>query len=277
MMLPSQRAEVIGNEVSPISSWKLSTAREEIELEDRAFKTHTDCDGKVSIWSKFGSVGIADIFLVGVCGVFGGFLQKLGVWSWFFGGVDVVVRWCNVVFWQSLFGLRKMRQILGIYFLGVPFWECGEDSPDARRSERVRNYSLRPASVLVLWVCCGLIVVMTVVEDLADAATCAFGDFACALGGTDAYVLSGDACALADVAGGVDGVEGHEVAGAFADALGCGSGSLGGVLADIAGSAAYVAAGATGLGLCLSGRGLRVLGRDALGACGEGYGEQRDR
>ena len=118
---------------------------------------------------------------------------------------------------------------------------------------------------------------MAVVEDLADASTCAFGDFACALGGTDAYVLSGDACALAYVAGGVDGVEGNEVAGAFADALGCGSGSLGGVFADVAGSAANVATGTTGLlGLRLSGRGLRVLGRDALGAGGEGQGEERD-
>jgi hypothetical protein len=49
---------------------------------------------------------------------------------------------------------------------------------------------------------------MAVVEDLADAATCALGDFACALTGTDTDVLAGDGCAFADVAGGVDGVEG---------------------------------------------------------------------
>jgi len=140
----------------------------------------------------------------------------------------------------------------------------------------VRGYSLRPALVLVLWVGCGLVVVMAVVEDLADAATCAFGDFAGALDGADAYVLSGDACSLAYIAGGVDGVECDEVASAFADALGCGSGSLGGVFADVASSAAYIAAGATGLGLCLSGRGLRVLRKDALGASREGYGEERD-
>ena len=60
---------------------------------------------------------------------------------------------------------------------------------------------------------------MAVMEDLADAATCAFGDFACALGGTDAYVLSGDACALADVAGGVDGVVSDEILSSF---LNCG-------------------------------------------------------
>ena len=134
----------------------------------------------------------------------------------------------------------------------------------------MRGYSLRPAAVLVLWIDCGLVVVMAVVEDLADAATRAFGDFACALDGADAYVLSGDACSLAYIAGGVDGVECDEVASAFADALGCGSGSLGGVLADVAGSAADVAAGTTGLGLGLSGRGLRVLRRDALWAEGEG-------
>jgi hypothetical protein len=121
---------------------------------------------------------------------------------------------------------------------------------------------------------------MAMVEDFADAAACALGDFACALGGTDTDVLSGDACALADVAGGVDGVEGDEIAGAFADALGCLSGSLGGALADVAGTAADVTAGAAGLGLWRGlrlsggwGRGgwiLGVLGGDPLAADGEG-------
>ena len=117
---------------------------------------------------------------------------------------------------------------------------------------------------------------MAVVEDFADAATCALGDFTCALGGTDADVLAGDACTFADIAGGVDGVESDEIAGAFADALGCLSGSFRGALAYVSGSAADVTAGAAGLGL---GRGLRlswgggvlvVLGGDALGADGEG-------
>ena len=85
-----------------------------------------------------------------------------------------------------------------------------------------------------------------------------------------------DIFAFADVAGGVDGVEGDEIAGAFADALGCLSGSFRGALAYVSGSAADVTAGAAGLGL---GRGLRlgwgggvlvVLGGDALGADGEG-------
>jgi hypothetical protein len=127
---------------------------------------------------------------------------------------------------------------------------------------------------------------MAVVEDFADAAACALGDFACALGGTDADVLAGGACALADVLRGSYGVEGDEIAGAFADALGCLSGSFASPLADVAGSAADVTAGAAGLGVD---RGLRlggglgwggwvlgVLGVDVLGAEGEGYSEERE-
>jgi hypothetical protein len=98
---------------------------------------------------------------------------------------------------------------------------------------------------------------MAVVEDFADAATCALGDFTCALRGTDADILAGDACAFADVFRGSGGVKGDEIACAFADTLGCRSGSLGGALADIAGSAADVTAGAAGLGL---GRGLGLGG-----------------
>jgi hypothetical protein len=114
--------------------------------------------------------------------------------------------------------------------------------------------------------------VMAMVEDFADAAACALGDFACALGSTDAHVLAGDSCALADVAGSIDGVEGDEIACAFADALRRGSGSFGGALAYVAGSAADVTAGAAGLGLLLrlGGCGLAGLGDRALGADGEG-------
>jgi hypothetical protein len=80
-----------------------------------------------------------------------------------------------------------------------------------------------PPRALVLWVGWGrgCVVVMAVVEDFADAATCALGDFACALRGADADVLAGDACAFANVFRGSSGVEGDEIAGAFADALGC--------------------------------------------------------
>jgi len=118
---------------------------------------------------------------------------------------------------------------------------------------------------------------MAMVEDFADPATCSPGDFARALRGTDADVLAGDGCAFADVAGGVDGVEGDEIAGTFADALGCGSGSFGGAFADIAGSAADVTSGAAGLGLWRSlslGGGLRSsvcgLGGSTLAADDEG-------
>jgi hypothetical protein len=86
-------------------------------------------------------------------------------------------------------------------------------------------------------------------EDFADATARTLGDLACTLGCADADVLAGYGCAFADVAGGVDGVEGDEIAGPFADALGCGSGTSCGALADVAGSAADVAARATGLRL----------------------------
>jgi hypothetical protein len=88
---------------------------------------------------------------------------------------------------------------------------------------------------------------MAVVEDFADAAACALGDFACALRRADADVLACFACAFADIFRGSGGVEGDEIAGAFADALGCLSSSFSGALADVAGSAADVTAGAAGL------------------------------
>jgi hypothetical protein len=147
-----------------------------------------------------------------------------------------------------------------------------------RRYEWARDLShpvWRFLASLVLWVW-GRVVVMAVVEDFADAATCALGDFACALGGANADVLAGDTCTLADVAGGVEGVEGDEIAGTFADALGCGSCSLGSALADVSGSAADVTAGAAGLGLWRGlslgwglGWGGVVLGGNARGANGE--------
>jgi hypothetical protein len=110
---------------------------------------------------------------------------------------------------------------------------------------------------------------MAVVEDFADAAACTLGDFACALSGTDADILTGDGRAFADIAGGFAGVEGDEIAGTFADALGCRSGSLGSALADVAGSAADVTAGAAGLGLW-RGLGLSLGGGLRWGGCGLG-------
>jgi hypothetical protein len=89
---------------------------------------------------------------------------------------------------------------------------------------------------------------MTVVEDFADSSTCPLGDFGCALARSHADVLTGNACALADAACGVDGVQSYKIAGTFADTLGCSSGSLSGTLANVARSAAEVTAGAAGLG-----------------------------
>jgi hypothetical protein len=52
-----------------------------------------------------------------------GILRKRRVWVWFLGGENVVKCVVNVVFWQSLFQWWKMRQVLGIYFSGFPFWD----------------------------------------------------------------------------------------------------------------------------------------------------------
>lgn len=90
---------------------------------------------------------------------------------------------------------------------------------------------------------------MAMMEDFADATTCALSDFSGSLSGSDADVLSSTDCAFANITGSVDGVEGDEIAGAFADALGCCSRSPGSALADIPGSTTNVSAGATGLAL----------------------------
>ena len=140
----------------------------------------------------------------------------------------------------------------------VGLWASGQNNT-GDRIVNIRSLVLR-----------GRLLVMAVVEDFADAATCALDDLACALGGTNADVLARDTCAFANVACGVDGVEGDEIAGALADALGCLSGSLGGALADVSGSAADVTARAAGLGLGLGWGGLGVLGGNALAGDGEG-------
>jgi hypothetical protein len=114
--------------------------------------------------------------------------------------------------------------------------------------------------------------VVAVVEDFADAAASSLGDLSGAFGGSDADVLAGDDSAFADGSGGVDGVEGDEVAGSFADAFGCCSGALGGALADVSSSAADVTAGAAGWGWGLrlggSWSGLGVLGAGGPGGDG---------
>jgi hypothetical protein len=129
---------------------------------------------------------------------------------------------------------------------------------------------------------------MVMVKYLANPPACAFGDLAGSLGGAHADVLAGNGRALSDIAGGVDGVEGDEIARAFPDSLGGGAGALGRPFADVARAAANLAAGAAVLGLKLGGRlgcvarlrrrglGLAVLAGGLLAADSEGEGEQSD-
>ena len=98
---------------------------------------------------------------------------------------------------------------------------------------------------------------MVMVENLADSSTCALCDFACAFGGADADVLAGDRCTLADIACSVDRVEGDKVVRTFSDTLGGRSCTLGGSFADVSGTPAEIAIGATLMGL-LGGRPRRV-------------------
>jgi hypothetical protein len=90
---------------------------------------------------------------------------------------------------------------------------------------------------------------MMMVEYFANSSTCAFGDFACALGGADADVLARDGAAFADIAGSIEWVKRHEVAGAFAHSLGRCSGALAGSFADVSRAPADVATGAALMGL----------------------------
>ncbi|WP_433984313.1 hypothetical protein RBB78_04685 [Tunturiibacter empetritectus] len=45
-----------------------------------------------------------------------GFLRNRGVWTWFFGWLDVVECVVNVVLMHHTFWPLKMRQVFGIYF-----------------------------------------------------------------------------------------------------------------------------------------------------------------
>ena len=123
---------------------------------------------------------------------------------------------------------------------------------------------------------------MAMVEDFADSAAGSLRNLARALGCSDADVLAGYSCTLANVFRGSDGMKRDEIACAFADAFGCSPGSPGGSLADVASSAADVTAWAAGLGRWRGlglrggwrggrrgGGGLRILGKGALAADSE--------
>jgi hypothetical protein len=113
---------------------------------------------------------------------------------------------------------------------------------------------------------------MVMVEYFADASACAFGDFACALGGAHADVLASDGSAFAHIAGGLDRVKCDKIARAFPNTLGRRSSALGGSFADVPSASADVATRATlvrllpGGRLHRAGRLRRGLGLAALGA-----------
>ena len=128
---------------------------------------------------------------------------------------------------------------------------------------------------------------MVMVEYFANSPTCALGDFACALGGANADVLTGDSRTLADIASGIDRVKGDKIARTFPDALGRRSSALGGSFADISGALTDVGTRAALMGLPLGGRLGRVsmlrraLGLAALTGCvlaadGKRESEERD-
>jgi hypothetical protein len=126
---------------------------------------------------------------------------------------------------------------------------------------------------------------MVMVKYLANPPACALGNFSCSLGCAYAHILAGNGRALSDIACGVYGVEGDEIARAFPDSLGRCAGPLGGSFADVSRAAANVATGAAllGLGLRLGGRlrrvrglGLAALAGSVLAVDGEGQGEERD-
>jgi hypothetical protein len=123
---------------------------------------------------------------------------------------------------------------------------------------------------------------MVMVEYLANPPTCSLGDLSSSLGGTDADVLAGDDCTFSNIARGVEGVEGDEIARTFSDSLGCCSSALGGTFASVAYAAGNVPAGSALLGLSgwLGGigglRGLSVLAGGVLAAEGEDKGDERD-
>jgi hypothetical protein len=106
-----------------------------------------------------------------------------------------------------------------------------------------------------------LLVVM--VKEFANTPPGALGDFACSLGGTHAHILARNHRAFSYIAGGVDRVQGDQIARAFSYSLGCCANALGCPFAHIARTAANLAPGAVflllgvafglfspGLGLC---------------------------
>ena len=90
---------------------------------------------------------------------------------------------------------------------------------------------------------------MVMVKELANTPPRALGDFSCSLGRAHAYILSRNRRAFSHIPGGVDGMQGDQIARAFSHSLGCRAGALSRPFADIARTAAHVASGAVFLAL----------------------------
>jgi hypothetical protein len=77
---------------------------------------------------------------------------------------------------------------------------------------------------------------MVMVEYFANTPTCALGDFACTLGGSDADVLAGDGCTLGNTASGVEWVKCDKFDCTFPNTLCRRSSALSGSFADVSGA-----------------------------------------
>jgi hypothetical protein len=128
---------------------------------------------------------------------------------------------------------------------------------------------------------------MMMVEEFANSPPRALGDFSCALRGADANVLASHACALADIACGIEWVKRGKIACTFPNTLGRRSSALGRSFADISGTPANVSARAGWMGMSLGGRlgctgglgrglGLAVLTRSVLGPDGKCESKEQD-
>ena len=103
---------------------------------------------------------------------------------------------------------------------------------------------------------------MVVVEYFPNSPASALGDFACALGSSDADVLASDSSPFADIASRVEWVKCDKVARTFSNTLGRCSGALGGSFADVSSTPTGIATGAALMGrLCGRLRCVRRVGR----------------
>lgn len=91
---------------------------------------------------------------------------------------------------------------------------------------------------------------MVMMKELANTPPRALGDFAGSLGRAHAHILACNRRAFPHIPGGIDGVQGDQIARAFSHSLGCRADTLGRPFADIARTAAHLAPGAVFLAVC---------------------------